>query len=270
MQSAGGADVQATLQQIDVHASWASGYRTPENEPFYELAFDFIASVFGAPGSDAVLDAGCGASTKSVHLARRGYRVVAVDFSERILEIARETTAAAGLRHLIEHRVADLTTMPFPDGFFGRVLCWGVLMHVPAVERAVSELVRITRPGGTIIVSEGNMHSVDALGMRAVKRLLRRGRARVHRTRTGLEFWEEHPSGTLMTRQADVPALARAFEASGAALVERRAGQFSELFASVPWKPVRRGIHAFNSLWFRRIGLPGPARGNLLIFRKGG
>jgi hypothetical protein len=71
-----------------------------------------------------------------------------------------------------------------------------------------------------------------------------------------------------VTRHADIGWLTRAFEQRGAKLVEHRAGQFSELFTRFKSKPMRRAIHAFNSLWFRRIRRPGPAFGNILVFRK--
>ena len=40
-----GQQVQTTLQEMEVHDSWSSGYRTPENECFYGMAFDYLAAV---------------------------------------------------------------------------------------------------------------------------------------------------------------------------------------------------------------------------------
>ena len=261
-------EVTSTLQGSEVHDGWTSGYRTLENEAFYNLAFDYLSTVYGPPGDAPVLDAGCGTSTKSIHLAKRGYKVTAVDVSRPILDAARKAVAQRGLQERVTHQWADLTAMPFPDGAFTRVLCWGVLMHVPNVEGAVAELARVTRSGGTIVISEGNLRSVQAAGLRWLKRLLGRQRADVRRPPSGIEFWEETSDGRLVTRQADIDWLISAFEKGGAKLIERRAGQFSELFTLFKSKPMRRAIHAFNSLWFRRIGRPGPAFGNLLIFRK--
>lgn len=261
-------DVTATLQGSEVHDGWTSGYRTPENEAFYDMAFDYLATVYGTPGDAEVLDAGCGSSTKSIHLAKRGYRVMAVDVSRSILDIARKAVADKGLQDRVTHQWADLTAMPFADGAFSRVLCWGVLMHVPNVEGAVSELARVTRSGGTIIISEGNVRSAQAVGLRGLKRLLGKQRAEVRDTPAGIEFWEETGDGRLVTRQANIAWLIRAFEQRGAKLIERRAGQFSELFTLFKSKPMRRVIHAFNTFWFKGVRAPGPAFGNLLVFRK--
>lgn len=261
-------DVEPTLREIGVHASWSSGYRTPENEAFYDLAFDHIARIFGPPGGDAVLDAGCGSCTKSIHLARRGYTVMGVDLSDKVLDVGRREVAAAGLGDRITLRSEDLTAMTLETGSFGRVLCWGVLMHVPDVEKAIGELARVTRPNGLIVISEGNMWSLQAVSLRLLKRLLGRERGELRYTAAGVEAWEETPTGKLMTRQARIGGIVRAFGAHGARLVSRRAGQFSEIFTVLPWKPARQAVHALNSVWFRWPALAGPSFGNLLVFRK--
>jgi hypothetical protein len=51
-------------------------------------------------------------------------------------------------------------------------------------------------------------------------------------------------------------------------LRRRRAGQFTEIFILLPWKPLRRVVHAANNLWFRMGGAGGPAFGNLLVFER--
>jgi ubiquinone/menaquinone biosynthesis C-methylase UbiE len=260
-------EVRTTLRDIGIHESWSTGYRTAENDAFYRLAFDYVARVFGHPDDDPVLDAGCGSGTKTFQLVRRGYRVVGVDLSEKILEIAAKGIAAAGMQDSVTLRCEDLTSLTFEDGRFGKILCWGVLMHVPDVERAVAELVRVARPGAVIVVSEGNMWSAQAVAMRTAKLALGR-KGIVLRTAAGLEAWDDTPAGKLVTRQARIAWLIRAFEECGARLVERRAGQFTELFTITPWRSARRLIHGFNSLWFRRLRLPGPAFANLLVFRK--
>ena len=261
-------DVRATLQDRRIHESWTTGYRTPENEPFYNVAFDYLRTVYGPPGDDVVLDAGCGSGTKSIHLARRGYAVLGVDLSQEVLKVGRDEVASAGLSDRIELQCQDLTAMTFENDSFGRVLCWGVLMHVPEVEKAIGELSRVARPGALIVVSEGNMWSLQAVGMRWLKRLLGRQRAELRRTEAGLEHWDQTSSGRLVTRQASMSGLVRAFAVRGVTLVTRRAGEFTELYTMIRWKPARRVVNWFNSIWFRRFRLPGPAFGNLLVFRK--
>jgi len=62
--------------------------------------------------------------------------------------------------------------------------------------------------------------------------------------------------------------LIREFEKHGMVLESRVAGQFSELYWLVPTQILKRMIHALNTVWFRHVRAPGPAFGNILIFRK--
>lgn len=263
------AEPKSTLQTMEVHDVWTRQFRSAENDRFYDMAFDYIAGCFGPPDDAPVLDAGCGSAVKSIRLARRGYRVIGIDFSAAILPHAESAAADAGVADRVEFRQADLTKLPFADGAFSRAVCWGVLMHVPAIEQAVAELARVVAPGGTIVISEGNMRSVQAVKLRWLKRLLGRERAEILRTPAGLEFWEHTESGRLMTRQADVPWLVAEFARHGLALLERRAGQFTEVYTLLPWRPLRRLVHAINHAWFRHVRRAGPAYGNLLVLRRG-
>jgi ubiquinone/menaquinone biosynthesis C-methylase UbiE len=257
---------KVTLQSMEVHDSWTRHFRTRENESFFNQAFDFVSSTFGAPGKAPVVDAGCGSGTKSRLLASRGFHVHALDFSKAILNEARKTTGEAQLEKHIEFEQADLTALPLATGSIHRCVCWGVLMHIPNVEVAVTELCRIMAPGGILIVSEGNVRSLQARALRALKRLMGRERARLQSTPAGLEHWEETSVGPLMTRQADLPWMVATFERQGMKLITRRAGQFTEIYTGVPWRWVRLAIHLFNNFWFRRIQWPGPAFGNICVF----
>jgi len=259
---------KSTLQKMTIHDAWSRQYRSGENDAFYALAFDYIASVLGDPNSASVLDAGCGSGTKAFELVKRGYLVTALDFSDSILERARADAAALGFDGRVQFSQGDLTALALPTGGVQRCVCWGVLMHVPDIGRAVSELSRVLGPGGVLIVSEGNLRSVQAATLRWIKRALGRERAEVIPTEAGIEFWEETSTGRLMTRQADIPWLVREFRRHGLELVQRRAGQFSEIYVILPWRPLRRLVHLLNNLWFRFPRLAGPAYGNLLVFRK--
>jgi 2-polyprenyl-3-methyl-5-hydroxy-6-metoxy-1,4-benzoquinol methylase len=260
---------KATLQAMDVHDSWTRHFRSGENDGFYTLAFDYIGRIFGDPGHDAIVDAGCGSATKSLLLARRGYRVRGLDFSEAILTEARSAAVAAGLSDRMEFQQADLTALTLPSGSTRRVLCWGVLMHVPAIDKAVGELARIIAPGGCLVISEGNTRSVQAWSLRALKALLGKERAQVNHTPAGIEFWEETRTGKLMTRQADIPWLIKEFAHHGLRLRERHSGQFTEIYTLVPWKPLRTLVHVFNNAWFRVLGsVAGPSFANILVFER--
>lgn len=256
------------LAGSSIHEQWVSTYRTAEAQKFYELAFDDIVTRLGAPPGSLVLDAGCGSCAKSVLLAARGLNVVAVDFSERALELGAATVRHCGLEDRVTLRREDLLHLSFPDAAFRFAVCWGVLMHVPALEQAVAELARVLAPGGLLTVSEGNMRSAQSFALRLAKRLAGRNRGLLRRTPVGLECIEEGDEGTLLTRQIDVPAFVALCARHRLRLRHRLAGQFTELYAVARSRRVQHLIHLANRFWFRRVGWARPAFGNILVFEK--
>ena len=112
-----------------------------------------------SPG-DRVLDLGCGAGRHAFEAARRGGQVVALDVGAAELQEVRamlQAMLAAGELDRSSSHVgavrADALGLPFPDGAFDRVVAAEVLEHVLDDARAMSELARVLRPGGTIAVT---------------------------------------------------------------------------------------------------------------------
>lgn len=257
--------VSEYLAKREVHEQWEGSYRTEANERFYEQAFNFIIGEFdSAPGR--VIDVGCGPGFHSMRLAKRGFSVLACDFSPPVLEMARENVHAAGLDDKISFATEDILTLSFDDGSQECALCWGVLMHIPDVARAVAELSRVVKSGGTLVVAENSAASLQSRANRLMKKLLRRPGPK--RTAAGLEYWQERATGTLLTREADIGWLVAEFASHGMVLRKRVACQFTEAYTKVPSGFVERLIHGFNALWFRRVRWAGPAYGNLLFFVK--
>lgn len=104
------------------------------------------------PGAH-LLDAGCGAGEHALELASEvlpGGRVVGVDVSHAMIERAQD--AAEQARSPVEFTVGDVRSLPLADASFDAVRCERVLQHLAPSDAAaaVSELARVTRPGGTI------------------------------------------------------------------------------------------------------------------------
>ena len=259
--------VRSSLARRDIHDAWEADYRTDANERFYEHAFEAVALRLGAMDGTPVLDAGCGPGFHSIRLARRGFRVTAVDFSEPILDLARANVSAAGLDEMVSVERQDLVGLTFGDESFDSVLCWGVLMHIPEVENAVSELSRVLTSKGRLVVSETNVNSLESLALRAVNRVWRRSDRDRRRTSAGLETWKATSAGPLLIRQTDIEWLVAAFADHGLRLVERLPEQFSEAYTKVPGA-LASAVHRFNALWFDHVKNPGLASGNILVFEK--
>lgn len=260
--------MENVLQRPEIHAQWEAAYHTPENERFFEAAFDFITREVAAPGGAEWLDAGCGSARHSMKLARRGYRVRAIDFSEHILQAAQENVKSNELSDRIVLQRDSLLDLSFATGSFDYALCWGVLMHVPEVDRAIAELARVLKPGGRLVVHEANQASLQAWAQRALRRLRSRSPAPYTLTAAGIEYWRDTPSGSLLARQADIGWLKQRLTERGFTLEQHVAGQFTELYTRARSKPLRTMIHRFNQFWFRAVKSPGLAFTNLLIFKK--
>ncbi len=108
-----------------------------------------------APGS-RVLEIGCGAGFLSVALAQRGLRVHAIDSAETMVELARQHTAESGTSEMLSVDVGDVCALAFEDGSFDLVIALGVLPWLARPELAIREMVRVTLPGGHIILTADN------------------------------------------------------------------------------------------------------------------
>jgi len=261
-------DVERTLQKPDIHQQWEDSYRTAENEPFFEEAFDYIKRVLSAPKNSTFLDAGCGTGAHSIRLAKRGFSVLAVDFSESILKKAELNFRSSGLLDNIKLQRENIISLSFSDGTFDYILCWGVLMHIPDLEKAISELGRVLKNGGILVIGEGNMFSIQSIILRTLKLLLGKENATVKKTAAGLEYWTSTSSGKLLTRHANIRWLKKKFKSNGFTIKKHVSGQFTELYIKFSSRLPKNLIHAFNHLWFKYVKIPYFAFGNILMVSK--
>ncbi|HMJ13193.1 MAG TPA: class I SAM-dependent methyltransferase [Polyangiaceae bacterium] len=117
-----------------------------------ELESEFVRR-FGA--GREILEVGCGTGLILERLRQFAKRAQGVDLSPGMLEKAR----ARGL----EVREGSATALPFPDHSFDVTCSFKVLAHVPEIELALREMVRVTRPTGTVIAEFYNPFSLRAL-----------------------------------------------------------------------------------------------------------
>ena len=98
-----------------------------------------------------LLDFGCGPGTISVGLANAVApgELHGVDMESSQIDLAR-AVAEAGGQHNASFHVADITDMPFDDGYFDVAHCHNVLMHIPDTRAALAEVRRVLKPGGII------------------------------------------------------------------------------------------------------------------------
>jgi ubiquinone/menaquinone biosynthesis C-methylase UbiE len=137
--------------------AFSAGYETHrgERDPggyhelLDELESDFVAR-FGT-GLD-VLEVGCGTGLVLRRIAQFARTAQGVDLSPGMLEYARARS--------LDVREGSATQLPFPDDSFDVTCSFKVLAHVPAIEQALGEMARVTRPGGHVLAEFYNPNSL--------------------------------------------------------------------------------------------------------------
>lgn len=110
-----------------------------------------------SPGA-TVLDVGCGTGHDALVLAQtvgpQG-RMTGVDSSETMLQSARDRAAQSQLA--IDFVAADATHLPFANASFDACLASRVLAHFHEPAQAITEMARVVRPGGRIVLADGDL-----------------------------------------------------------------------------------------------------------------
>jgi len=115
-----------------------------------------LASGLVAEAPSRVLEVGCGAGLVAVALAERGCRVTAMDASPTMISMTRERAAAAGVAARLAARVGDVHALDLPDRCVDLVLAVGLLPWLHSPDRALTEMARVLRPGGHLLLTADN------------------------------------------------------------------------------------------------------------------
>ncbi len=136
-----------------VAVAWDAIWRHRDVSEYDRRYWQFICENAGVGKGARILEAGCGSCRclKAVSEKTPGLSVFGVDFSRESLKLG-ETT----LKEVKPHKLvySDVRKMPFEDGYFDLVFNSGVIEHLvpPQDSVPVREMIRVTNPGGTLIV----------------------------------------------------------------------------------------------------------------------
>lgn len=125
--------------------------------------FDKYAAQLALPPSGRVLEIGCGTGATIRLLARRSDfsgKAFGVDQSLPFIEAARKFARDENVGDRVDFRVGDAHSLEFSPGTFDAVIAHTVISHVTEPVTVLREMARVVRPGGTVVVFDGDYSSL--------------------------------------------------------------------------------------------------------------
>lgn len=126
---------------------WSSG-DWPSIAVTIQPVADALVERVGVSEGQDVLDVGAGDGNVAIRAAERGARVTASDITPELFDSGRGRAAGAGVE--IDWVEGDAADLPFGDASFDTVLSTFGCIFAPRHQEAADEMVRVTRPGGTV------------------------------------------------------------------------------------------------------------------------
>lgn len=114
-------------------------------------------AMFERPGGKAYLDVACGTGDLSLALARAGdgaTRVTGCDFSRKMVEIGAAKVGREGLDGRVRLEFGDALNLSYPDNSFDGSMCAFGVRNFADLERGLSEMIRVVKPGGRVVILE--------------------------------------------------------------------------------------------------------------------
>jgi ubiquinone/menaquinone biosynthesis C-methylase UbiE len=107
-------------------------------------------------GQGPVLDVGTGTAQIPIELCHHSPKaqVVAIDLAEHMLEVGRENVRRAGFTDRIRLERQDAKHLPYPARTFAAVISNSIVHHIPEPASVLAEMVRVARPGATLVVRD--------------------------------------------------------------------------------------------------------------------
>ena len=189
----------------------------------------------GEASAKHVLDVGCGNGFVTCRFAETGADVIAIDLTDRAVELTRARLNLLGLS--AEVRQADAEALPFEDETFDTVVSFGVLHHTPDTELAIREINRVLKPDGRLLLMLYHRNSFAYRILFPAKRLLQPGwRGKSASDQINAVDGSSNPLGNVYPK-SEVEVLRQSF-----ANVEFRGSTMFFKWASLIPGPLRRVI----------------------------
>lgn len=133
-----------------------------QDKVFTHLLDNYLTRL-ALPRSVQVLEIGCGTGAVLRHMARRedfSGKAVGVDQCQPFITSAQRFAHDENLDEYIEFRLGDVHKLEFSDASFDAVIAHTVLSHVTDPEAVLREMARVVRPGGRVVIFDGDYASL--------------------------------------------------------------------------------------------------------------
>ena len=119
-----------------------------------------MVEISGVGGTTTVADVGTGTGFVAAGVASRAGRVVAVDNSQAMLDVARANLSALGLTN-VELVEGEVTALPLASGSVDAAFANMVMHHAEEPAAVLEEMARLVKPGGSVAVVDAVEHRYE-------------------------------------------------------------------------------------------------------------
>ena len=111
---------------------------------------------------ELILDVGCGNARDVIVFENRGAKSVGVDFSSGMIKEGKKDIGDIGLQN-VDLVIGSGTNLPFKGETFDKISCSETIEHIPNYEDAITEMNRVLKVGGKLVITTPNWHSLYGL-----------------------------------------------------------------------------------------------------------
>ena len=148
------------MSQSDSHVERIRAQFTRQAETYAEMSqtreqagLRGLVKLAGARPEDRVLDVACGPGFLTMAFARACASARGIDATPAFVERARRVAAESGVAN-VSFATGDVNALPERDGSYDVVACRAAFHHFPDPARVLSEMARVARPRGTLLVAD--------------------------------------------------------------------------------------------------------------------
>jgi ubiquinone/menaquinone biosynthesis C-methylase UbiE len=138
---------EAPMSMQEGYAQWSSSYDEPGNA-LLEVEGPILRKILDGLSVGVALDAACGTGRHSAYLASLGHKVIGVDASPEMLEVARAKIPTGDFRE------GELHDLPVADDSVDVVVCAIAGSDLAELTPVLAEFARVLRPGGHLVLSD--------------------------------------------------------------------------------------------------------------------